>query len=589
MAHTKCYVEGYPRPQFVRGNYELLDGEWDFAFDEEDAGERERWQRGHDYPLRIRVPYSYHTPKSGIGREDACAVVWYERHFSCSRRAGERVLLHFDGCDYTAKVWINGMFLGMHEGAYTRFTFDITALLRRENRLSVRCEDRADPAQPRGKQRWTPRSISCFYTETTGIWKSVWLERVPSSYIARVSQEIETEHDGIRYCYEIAHPQPGQQLRVEASVEGRLVAAATADVTDRYGEIALRLVNKNKILPVKYWSPGAPNLIDVTYTLTEKGKVTDAVGSYSALVRYDTAGRTLRLNFQTNFYLKMVLDQGYYAQGGLTGTAQEMEEDVRLIKAMGFNGVRMHEKIEDERFAYYCDAYGLVLWCEMPSMYDYRRESAARFAVQWTDVLMQYRSFPCIMAFVPFNESWGIAHVSFSEAEQRFVHGVYELTKALCPDRLVISNDGWEHTESDLLTTHNYCASGREIRESYADLPAFLSGGRVRNTRIPFAKGYADCGRPFMISECVGICFARDVSDGGWGYGKSAEDEEAFLARMGDILQGICSLEDCCGYCVTQFCDVMQEKNGLLTQERVPKTAIERIAALNDGQWEKRS
>ena len=589
MTHVKCYIQGYPRPQFVRGNCEFLDGEWKFAFDETNAGEREKWQVGHDYPLRILVPYTYQTKKSGIGRESACENVWYERSFSCPRRSGERILLHFDGCDYRAKVWLNGRFLGMHEGGYSRFTFDITSEVRGNNRLTVKCEDCSDIMQPRGKQRWTPQSVSCFYTETTGIWKSVWLERVPMSYIGNVTQEIEADRDSIRYCYEIRNVKPGQQLRIEAIFEGHLVAAEQADILDSYGEITLRLVNKHKILPVKYWSPGSPNLFDVTYTLLENGKVVDRVGSYSALVRYDTVGRTFRLNYQTNFFLKMVLDQGYFPDAGLTGTPEQLEEDVKMIKQMGFNGVRLHEKIEDERFCYFCDVYGLILWCEMPSAYTFNGASAARFLGQWTEILAQYKSFPCIMAYVPFNESWGLMHVSESRREKNFADALYNVTKSICPDRLVISNDGWEHTRSDILTSHNYCESGADIRDSYLDFSSFVSGGRVVHTRVPFANGYAYEGQPFMISECGGICFSRDTADGGWGYGKSVEDQDRYLAKLSDILLGIRSLKDCCGYCVTQYADVMQEKNGLLTERREPKVPPKEIKRLNEGLRETRT
>ncbi len=579
MRHVKCYRENYPRPQFVRGDYTSLDGVWKFAFDEENIGERENWQKGGAFPLEIVVPYSYHTEKSGIGREAPCDNVWYRRTFSFSKGEG-RVLLHFDGCDYLAKVWLNGIFLGAHEGGYARFTFDATnAIADGENTLTVKCEDAADILQPRGKQRWTPQSASCFYTETTGIWKSVWMERVPARYIERVSQDILFEQDSVRYCYRVKDPKPGMRLRVEAEFDGVKLAAATADVTDGYGEIVLRLVNKHKLLPMKYWSPAQPNLYDVTYTLFEDGKPTDVVGSYSALVRYDTYGGSFRLNYFPSVYLRMALDQGYFGKGGLTGEPCELERDVKLLKELGFNGVRKHEKIEDERFCYFCDVYGLLLWCEMPSFYAFAEDSVARLSAQWQEVLLQYRNFPCIMAYVSFNESWGVMHVSENGREQSFTRAMYHLTKTICPDRLAISNDGWDHTESDLVTIHNYEGTGQGILDSYADMAGFLSGERVKGllTRAPFCKGYAYGGQPVVLSECVGITFEQDTENGGWGYGKAARDSEDFLARLKSILDAVRSVPACAGFCITQIADVMQEKNGLLTEERAPKAPLARM------------
>ncbi|MGN1077195.1 MAG: glycoside hydrolase family 2 protein [Candidatus Gallimonas sp.] len=582
MKHAKCYVKGFPRPQFVRKGYDLLNGEWEFAFDEENVGEREAWYLLPSLPLRINVPYAYQSKRSGIGTDRFCENVWYRRTFSVRKKEGERVLLHFDGCDYRAKVWFNGAYLGDHEGGYSRFTFDVTDKIGRENVLVVKCEDGKDVCQPRGKQRWLDRSVSCFYTETTGIWKSVWLEYVGERYLEKVDQEILFETDSVKFVFHVNRPKPGLKFRVEAEFEGEKLTFAEQDASDGYGEVTLRLVNKNRILPVKYWSPATPHLFDLRYVLTDGDAVVDEVGSYAALVRYDAVGGSVRLNYSPSFYLKMALDQGYFPEGGLTGDEEELERDVRLMKEMGFNGVRKHEKIEDERFCYFCDVYGLVLWCEMPSFYSFTQKSVERFTRQWLEILGQYRNFPCIMAYVPFNESWGIMHVSENRREQQFTQSVYYLTKTLCPDRFVISNDGWDHTKSDLLTLHNYVGSGEGILDAYGDLEAYVKGEHVkdRHTRSAYAKGFFYAGQPVLITECVGVTFASDVSAGGWGYGKAADGEREFLAKLQSILGGIRSLRECGGYCITQLCDVMQEKNGLLTEERVPKAPLEKIRAV---------
>lgn len=217
ITHAKCYREGYPRPRFVRERWVCLNGQWKFAFDDRDEGERNRWYAGGKLTNEIAVPFAYQTQASGIGDDARHDHLWYERRFTYALPRGKRLLLHFEGADYIAKVWLNGCMLGTHTGGYARFTFDCTPALRRgENVLVVKCDDSRSAAQPRGKQRCTPQNVSCFYTDTSGIWKTVWLEEVGQSYLSRVLTTCEYERQSVLFEYNVQGFCEGLTLEIEA-------------------------------------------------------------------------------------------------------------------------------------------------------------------------------------------------------------------------------------------------------------------------------------------------------------------------------------------------------------------------------------
>ena len=585
ITHAKCYREGYPRPRFVRERWVCLNGQWKFAFDDRDEGERNRWYAGGKLTKEIAVPFAYQTQASGIGDDARHDHLWYERRFTYALPRGKRLLLHFEGADYTAKVWLNGCMLGTHTGGYARFTFDCTPALRRgENVLVVKCDDSRSAAQPRGKQRCTPQNVSCFYTDTSGIWKTVWLEEVGQSYLSRVLTTCEYERQSVLFEYNVQGFCEGLTLEIEAEYQGERAALCETALLCDHGKIRLDLTLTNQMLNLKPWSIGRPGQrFDLTYRLRHRGIVVDEVRSYTALVDYRTRGDGIEVNYLPAPCLRMVLAQGYYPDSGMTPKSdEELLRDVMLIKQMGFNGVRMHQKIEDERFYYFCDMAGLFCWLEMPAVYDFSPESVSALTREWTEVVLQYKGYLCVMAYVPVNESWGALQTSENGQMQQLTAGLYSLTKARDPTRLVISNDGWEHTQSDIVTLHNYAQTGRELRLAYADLPAFLRGERTgdTHTRSPFAKGWAYRGQPVVISEYGGIA-CRTQESGGWGYGAAAADAQELLARLRELTQAIVSLDGCRGYCYTQFTDVMQEKNGLLTEDRRPKADMDAIRAVN--------
>lgn len=584
MKHAKCYKENYPRPRFVRESFVPLDGEWDFAFDDKNAGERKKWHKSGVNSLKINVPFAYQCALSGINTDEKHEIVWYSRTFGYAKRANKRMLINFEGADYETVVWLNGERLGSHKGGYARFTFDLTDYVRGgENLLVVKCTDRRSPLTVRGKQRYVEKNISCFYTDTTGIWKPVWLEEVGDVYIGGVSALCNYSECEAVVEYRLPRYESGLSLETRLYFDGEFVRSTEVTCDADYGKIKLDLTLKNKVLPMKPWSAGrSGQFFDVEYILKKDGKEIDRAGSYVALVDYRVRGNEIRLNYLSCLYMRMVLDQGYFAGGDLTAPdEQALRRDVELIKEAGFNGVRVHQKIEDERFYYYCDMLGLYFWLEMPAFYDYTAASAEQATREWTEIVNQYKGYLSLMAYVPVNESWGVLQTSDNEKMQAFTAGLYYLTKSLDPTRPVISNDGWEHTVTDIATLHNYAPSGKEIELAYSDMQGFMDGKLPLDlhTRAPFADGFSYGGQPVIISEYGGVAYAGDQS--GWGYGEQAQSEEAFVNRVRDLTAAIVGLKDCQGYCYTQFTDVMQEQNGLFGIDRTPKIPIGKMREIN--------
>ena len=572
--------EGYPRPMMVRENWTNLDGVWNFLFDDENVGEKERWNEKFPEEMRkIRVPFSYETALSGIGDETFHPVVWYEREIDGSA-SGKRQILHFEGVDYTAKVWVNGCFAGMHVGAYARFSLDITDYMSEgTNRITVRAEDSESCAQPRGKQRWKSENFGCWYVQTTGIWKTVWMEEVPHSYIERL--KITPDIDNEKAVFEIKlnrKPQKSCQLSARVLLDGEEIATHCLQAATESIAFEIKTADGNAPWQTAVWTLEDPKLYDVELVLSD-GKEKDEVASYFGMRKISIEGGRVLLN-NLPLYQRLILDQGYWEESHLTPPSEEaLVKDIDLVLAAGYNGVRKHQKVEDERFLYWCDRKGLLVWCEMPSAYSFQDDAVEQFTNQWMEIVRQNYSHPCIVTWTAFNESWGIERVYTNRHQQKFTEGIYHLTKAFDPMRPVIVNDGWEHTVSDILTLHDYEELGDVLTQRYGDKDA------ITECRIPFnrdryamAKGYSYQGQPVLISEYGGIAFR---SEKGWGYGNQVTDEKTFLERFRKITQAIKNLSWCVGFCYTQVSDVQQEVNGLYTMSRKPKVNMEEIRKIN--------
>lgn len=586
MSSSHKYIKDYPRPQLVREEWENLNGEWDYRFDDALEGEGGKWFERLNADRKIMVPFTYETKASGIGDESFHPCVWYERLVTVPKEAlGKRILLHFQAVDYAATLWVNGRRIGTHEGGYAAFSFDITEAveLGRENRITVRVTDSNNCMQPRGKQRWMKDSFGCWYVQTTGIWQTVWMEYVNPIHISRVKITPELERGSASFCYELGNTgllYEGITLETIIRFDGKLIRSAEISVERSTATIDISVVNEAagewKIRP---WHPNHPNLYDIEMILKQHGQPIDTVYSYFGMRSIRIVGDQILLN-HTPLYQRLLLDQGYWSESHLTPPSEEaLLEDIDKTLALGFNGVRKHQKLEDPRYLYWCDRKGLLVWSEMPSTYEFGDEAVERFTNEWMAIVRQYYNHPSIITWVPFNESWGISEVFTDRKQQQFTESIYHLTKAFDQMRPVIVNDGWEHTVSDIITLHDYEELGAMLEERYLHKDALLGNAFAHNKhRYPFARGYGYRGQPVIISEYGGIAF---TSEEGWGYGNQVRTEEEFLKRYEGITQAIKNLPYVSGFCYTQITDVQQEVNGLLTIDRKPKVNMESIRSIN--------
>lgn len=581
---TKYYKKGYPRPQFVRDSFFSLNGAWNFKFDPEDRGKNLGWQNGFE-DQKITVPFSYESEASGIGRKDACSVVWYSRNESFPLREGKRILLNFEGADYRTELWINGTYIGAHEGGYTRFTFDITSALRDQNNTIVcRIEDTESTIQPRGKQRWLKWNYDCWYTQTTGIWKDVWAEEVDETHITRLYLTPLYDENALELSFELNRSGGQENLELETIItfEDFIIYSGKDKVIKDTSSKKISLISDEIKWKVRYWCPKSPHLYDVCVRLLNNGQVIDEVGSYFGLRKISTDTGRVKLN-NMDFYLKMVLDQGYWESSLLTPPDEEsLILDLKKILGYGYNGVRKHQKIEDERFYYWADVMGVVVWCEAPSFYEFDRRAIDCVTKEWMDIVRQHYSHPSIIAWVPFNESWGIPRILCDEKQQMFTESIYYLTKTIDSTRPVISNDGWEHTKSDIITLHDYSENGEELLSHWLHPDQNLNNQTSFNgERYAFAGAFRYEGQPVIISEFGGIAYGKAKE--AWGYGAAETTEEHYLKRLKSLTDALSAMNFISGYCYTQLTDVEQEQNGHMDMNRNDKIDAEKIKNIIGG------
>lgn len=577
---------GYPRPLLRRAEWTSLNGTWNFSFDTEAEWSRPdqvSWNR------TIEVPFAPETKRSGVGDTDFHQVFWYRRTYQApALRQGERLLLHFGAVDYQATVWVNDVKAGEHQGGYTPFFQDITEQAQDRSMLEivVRAYDNpSDLEQPRGKQDWQKEPHLIWYPRTSGIWQTVWLERVPSTWIGniRFTPSLHRWEIGLLVTLEGPVP-PGMRLRIRLSSGSSIIADDSYMVVarDLHRRIALSDPgiddSRNELL----WSPSSPTLIDAHCQLLDAtGESIDEVVSYTALREVSVQGDRVLLNGRA-YPLRLVLDQGYWPDSGMTPPDDEaIRRDVELAKAMGFNGVRKHQKIEDPRYLYWADRFGLLVWEEMPSAYRFTSRSISRMKAEWEAVIERDYSHPCIMAWVPFNESWGVPNLPNNEPERHYVQALYHMTKTLDPTRPVIGNDGWESVATDIIGIHDYDDDPERIaRRYYAnDVRVRLFRHERPGGRLLLLDGHRQDDHPIVLSEFGGIALQRE---GVWGYSRCQTPDE-LAERYTDLLTIVHSLQLLAGFCYTQFSDTYQEANGLLDADRRPKFPLTAIAKATQG------
>jgi len=577
-------ASGHPRPDRVRKNIILLDGEWDFAYDRLDAGRAAGWWKGNGkWSRRIKVPYCVESELSGIGDKLPPAAVWYRREFDTPASLGEdmRLLLHFGAVDYRADVWVNGNYMGKHSGGYTPFHFDITDSLQVDkNEIIVRVRDSLDPRIPRGKQSFLGKPFTIFYTTVTGIWQSVYLETTGT---ARIENFLITPV-----------PETGD-IWVKISAAGsKGNHSFSSSVTDQNGNIhnmetefdmdASAISSTSHCVKIKnpaLWSPDDPILYRISLSLKDSdGEVQDEIDSYFGFRRIEIVDGTILLNGKP-LYQKLLLNQGYFPGGHYTPETPDLfRRDIQLAKDMGFNGVRMHQKIENPQFLFWADVLGFLVWEEMPSGFVWSKKLRYALRAQWKEVYTRDASHPCIITWVMFCESWGVNNLVFSENARNFVREIVNTAREDDHTRLVIDNSGFEHVDTDVLDIHQYLGSIDLCEEFYESLrnPVKMQFhaanlfGRLDPSKeavCPLAPTIEYGGEPVIISEYGGFGFYKTV-------------DKPLLVNFRDYTLAIAGRNLFQGYAYTQMYDTEQEQNGLLDFDRNPKIPLEDIRAVND-------
>jgi len=575
----------HPRPDFVREPWLNLNGEWEFAFDDRDEGEQNSWAT-KPLPEKIIVPFSFQSPRSGIGDPSPHPICWYRRSFELPLAFnGLGVRLVFGAVDYEAKVWVNGQFVGSHKGGYVPFGFDIThAVKKGENWIAVRVKDTESKTQPRGKQSCEVEPSGIFYTRCSGIWQSVWLEGMGDARIdsVQILPDTDTGQVAITAWVEAL---PGEyELVVTVAVPegGPVVSRKQFSVTMGSAQpTPVRMVRR--VLPMHLWSPDKPALYDMRVEL-RRGHITpDRVKTYFGFRKVEVRPGVILLN-DSPCFLRFALDQGYFPEGIYSPASDaDLRRDIEKAKALGFNGVRKHQKVEDPRYLYWADKLGFLVWEEMPSFFEWSAEGRENFTREWAEVLRRDRNHPCIIAWVPFNESWGVRDVGTDEEQQAFVESICHLTKSEDPARPVADNSGWEHVKADIFDIHDYTPEAEVFARNWKGFsPAGQEVPGIHKRSSVEGRPYA--GQPVVISEYGGIALEAFGPPGGrkiMKYGNAMPTEQAFLDRYKASTLAILEHPGLCGFCYTQLYDIEQEVNGLLTFDRKPKVDVAAIAAIN--------
>ncbi|RJT97454.1 glycoside hydrolase family 2 [Arthrobacter frigidicola] len=586
----------YPRPQLVRRHWHDLSGEWEFEHDDSNTGIASGWAAGTtSFSKRILVPFPPESTRSGIGDTGFHPVVWYRRTLTPADIAAsgwtggdDRVLIHFGAVDYRASVWAGDRLLGTHEGGQTPFSFDITEQARtgEDVVLVVRAEDDPhDVSQPRGKQDWLEEPHVIWYHRSTGIWQRVWLEAVPATSVRRIAWRTDVPGGTVSLDVELSsRPVDEVSVRVELSYRGKPLG--THQVFSSQPRFTLTNALAHQANGQAYenllWSPDHPRLLDARVVLMDReGNVLDEIWSYLGLRSVGEAGGHFLLNDRP-FYVRSVLEQGFWPDSLYTAPdSQAIRDEIQLIKDLGFNSARLHEKVEDPRFLYWADRLGLLIWGEIGSTFEFSPTAVQRVTREWMSVVERDISHPSIVTWVPVNESWGVQHISHDPAQQHFVQALYHLTKALDPTRPVVSNDGWEHAESDLMTIHDYTTTHDGLKANYSTAEAvegLVEGVGPAGRRLTTLPTGAS-GKPVMVSEFGGVTYAPNSPIATWGY-STVDSPEDFADRVGGLFSALQTSPVLAGFCYTQLTDTMQEANGLTDENRKPKLPVEVIRAI---------
>jgi beta-galactosidase/beta-glucuronidase len=564
----------YPRPQLVRNTWLNLNGQWQYSITSASVQAIPATYEG-----KILVPFAVESALSGVGKTvGKDNALWYQRSATVPATfKNKRTLLHFGAVDWQCDVFVNGKKVGDHKGGYDPFSIDITSALTRSGsqQIAVRVWDPSDEGpQPRGKQVKNPNGI--WYTPVTGIWQTVWLEAVPQSYISNIKQTPDIDKSVINVSTQVENAQAGDQVVIAAYKGAEKIAEQTVAPGT---EVALNIPG------AELWSPKNPFLYDLKVSLLQKNKKTDDVGSYFAMrkisVGNDNNGiQRMLLNNEFVFQYGP-LDQGWWPDGLYTAPTDEaLKYDIEQTKAMGFNMIRKHVKVEPARWYNYCDRLGMLVWQDMPSgdlgnhwesrpgVYgratDKNRtaESEAIYRSEWKAIMEDLQPFPCIVVWVPFNEGWG----------QFKTKDIVQFTQQQDPSRLVNSASGGNFEPvGHIIDLHNY-------PEPLMPDPVLFGSKQI-----------------LVLGEFGGLGLPVEghtwQQKNNWGY-QSFKNNDDLLKRYEEFVSRIPALikSGLSAAVYTQTTDVEVETNGLMTYDRkVMKMPVDRLNSIHSKLYQNNS
>lgn len=545
----------------------LLDGVWKFCFDENYG----TVNFPNDYNLEINVPFQVESKLSGVNFEGDIRQCWYKREVEgFSFDQSQTVIIGIGACDYKTLVFVNRRFVGSHVGGYTPFTCDLSSAWKTSgiNVIEICVQDDMRDRKASGKQTLTDEPHGCFYTRTTGIWQSVYLDCVQKERVINA-----------KFLPDIHKPAVKIQLYANAKgtataevfYEGRLCGSAQAEI-NHVGEMEVELCEKH------LWELGEGRMYDVVIAF---GKDVQKHKFGLREVKYE--GYKFMLNGKSVFQ-RLVLDQGYYKEGVYTPESpEEFEKDIQCSIKFGFNGARLHQKLFAPEYLDIADKYGFMVWGEYASWGINHADLSylGTFISEWKEAIDRDFNHPCIVTWCPLNEVWSNTTPARFQPDLRFVDSVYEFTKAYDSTRPCVDVSGGYHgKKTDLFDFHCY--------ESVENLRAIINRIEEKNeVEVNMLYGTEPHGyppfAPVNVSEYGGIAMLKQCNEEGsaWGYGKGEADSSKLVERINELNDVILGSERISGLCYTQLYDVMQEQNGLLTYERESKFNEEEIASIN--------
>ena len=554
----------YPRPQMARGenSWLNLNGSWEFEFDFGNSGkESSMWEA--PFSRTINVPFCPESKLSGIGHMDFMPAVWYRRTVNLTEEQTDNVvMLRFGAVDYLCTVWVNGREAGSHKGGYVSFAFDITEHVKPgENTIAVCAQDDVRSGrQPKGKQADKLYSSACDYTRTTGIWQTVWLEFLPKTHIVSYKVYPQPANSSVMVQASIKGCTAGCTFKASTSFEGKAMGSCT-----RTG--ASELAFEIALAEAHLWAPESPNLYDLELAIEQDGAVLDRVDCYFGLrdIRWD--GRAIEINGKPVFQ-RLILDQGFYPDGIYTAPSEEaLINDITLSMDLGFNGARLHQKVFEERYLYWADKLGYLVWGEMAS-WGLDITTAAgleNFLPEWLEEVARDFNHPALVGWCPFNETWDDPKTG-ARQDNEVLRATYLATKALDPTRPVIDTSGNFHVITDIYDIHDYDQDPDSFR---AKLAPMADGGEAFET-FPQRQKYE--GQPYFVSEYGGTWWNPNPEDeNNWGYGNRPNSEDEVLRRFAGLAAAMLENPAVCALCYTQLTDVEQEQNGLYSYDRSRK------------------